>query len=48
VELPLAAQSLAHWDEKQAGWVVELDQIKLAIGSSSADQKLTRNVSLVQ
>jgi beta-glucosidase len=48
VELPLAAQSLAYWDEKQAGWVVELDHIKLAIGSSSSDQKLTRNVSVMQ
>lgn len=40
--------TLAYWDEKQAAWVVELDQIKLAIGGSSADQKLTRNVSVVQ
>jgi beta-glucosidase len=48
VELPLAAQSLAYWDEKHAGWVVEADRIKLAIGGSSADQKLTTNVVVVQ
>ena len=37
VEIPLKAETLAWWDEKQPGWNVESEPVKVMIGDSSAD-----------
>jgi beta-glucosidase len=37
VEIPLKAETLAWWDEKQPGWKVESEPVKVMIGDSSAD-----------
>jgi beta-glucosidase len=40
VEIPLKAETLAWWDEKQSGWKVESEPVKVMIGDSSADMLL--------
>jgi beta-glucosidase len=44
VEIPLKASQLAYWNVKQNGFVVETEPVKLMIGDSSADIKLTKTV----
>jgi beta-glucosidase len=44
VELPLKAASLAWWDEKQSGWHVEAEPVRVMIGDSSADILQTATV----
>lgn len=44
VEIPLKAAQLAYWDEKQNGFVVETEPVKLMIGDSSADIKVTKTI----
>ncbi|MBZ5623984.1 MAG: glycoside hydrolase family 3 C-terminal domain-containing protein [Acidobacteriia bacterium] len=48
VTLRVKAEDLAWWDEKQNRWVVEEDQVKFMVGSSSADARLERTISVVQ
>jgi len=48
VQFPLKAQALAYWDEAKNGWVVEADQVKLTVGSSSADSRLDKTVTVAQ
>ena len=48
IELALPAASLAYWDEKQSQWVVEHDRLKLSIGGSSADARLSATVPVVE
>jgi len=48
VQLPLKAESLAYWDEAKNGWVVEADQVKLTVGSSSADSRLNKTIAVAQ
>jgi beta-glucosidase len=42
IELPLSAQALAYWDTKEQKWVLEKDKVRLAVGASSAEIKLTK------
>jgi beta-glucosidase len=42
VEFSLAASSLAYWNADRHGWVVEQEPVRLEIGASSADIRLTR------
>jgi beta-glucosidase len=44
VELPLKAASLAWWDEKQSGWHVEAEPVRVLIGDSSDDILQTATV----
>jgi beta-glucosidase len=46
VQLPLAISSLAYWDESGHRWVVEPDQIRIRVGASSADLRLTRTIQV--
>ncbi len=44
VALPLAARALAYWDSTSHGWVVERDSIRLQVGGSSTDARLSRTI----
>jgi beta-glucosidase len=46
VALTLSASSLAYWNADEDRWVVEDEAIRLAVGASSADLRLTRDVRL--
>jgi beta-glucosidase len=46
VQIPLNASTLAYWDEKQNRFKVEAEPVKLMIGSSSKDIKLTTTVNV--
>ena len=48
VTLPVKAQDLAYWDEKQNGWVVEADRVKFMVGASSAYTKLGKTIRVGQ
>jgi beta-glucosidase len=47
VTLPLAARSLAYWNADTHRWVVESEPVRLQLGSSSADVRLDRTVTVV-
>ncbi|MFL5608286.1 MAG: glycoside hydrolase family 3 C-terminal domain-containing protein [Gemmatimonadaceae bacterium] len=44
VTLPLAAKSLAYWNETQHRWVIEPDSVRLVVGSSSADARISKTI----
>jgi beta-glucosidase len=46
VTLPVKAEDLAYWDEKQNKWVVEEDQVKFMVGASSADARLEKTIAV--
>jgi beta-glucosidase len=46
VTLPVKAEDLAYWDEKENRWVVEADRVKFVVGASSADAKLEKTISV--
>jgi beta-glucosidase len=46
VKNPLKATQLAYWDVKQNGFKVETEPVKLMIGDSSADIKLTKTIQV--
>ena len=46
VEIPLKASQLAYWDVKKNGWVVEAEPVKLMVGDSSADIKLSKRIPI--
>jgi beta-glucosidase len=48
VTLPVKAEDLSYWDEAQNKWVVEADQVKFAVGASSADLKLEKTIGVGQ
>jgi beta-glucosidase len=41
VQIPLKASALAYWDEKSGAFKVEAEPVRLMVGSSSSDIKLT-------
>ena len=41
VEIPLKASTLAYWDEKQGGFRVEAEPVRLTVGNSSSDIQLS-------
>ncbi len=47
VTLTLAAEQLAYWDVKSKRFVVEPDRIRLMVGGSSADVRLSRELNLL-
>ena len=46
VTLTLAAAQLAYWDVKSKRFVVEPDKVRLMVGGSSADVRLSREISV--
>jgi beta-glucosidase len=46
VELNLSAQALAYWDTPEHKWVLEKDEVRLTVGSSSADDELAKVISV--
>jgi beta-glucosidase len=48
VTFNVKAADLAYWDEAQNKWVVEADQVKFAVGASSADLRLEKTISAGQ
>jgi beta-glucosidase len=41
VQIPLKASTLAYWDEKQSGFRVETEPVRLMVGNSSSDIQLS-------
>jgi beta-glucosidase len=41
VALPLAVRSLAYWNAERHAWVVESDSVRLQVGSSSGDVRVS-------
>jgi beta-glucosidase len=48
VTIPLAAASLAYWDEGGNKWVVEREPLEILIGSSSADVRGRKTVRVME
>jgi beta-glucosidase len=46
VEFALAASSLAYWNADTHGWTVEQEPVRVEIGSSSADIRLSRIIRI--
>jgi beta-glucosidase len=46
VQIPLRASTLAFWDQRQGQFKVEVEPVKLMIGSSSKDIKLATTVNV--
>lgn len=46
VEIPLRAEDLAYWNEQEQKFVVESEPVKLLVGDSSADLKLSATVQV--
>jgi beta-glucosidase len=46
VEFTLQASSLAYWDEAGDRWVVEEEPVRVAVGASSADLRLSRQIEV--
>jgi beta-glucosidase len=46
VTLPLKASALAYWNSAKGAFEVEPDQVKVTVGTSSADIKLQQAVSI--
>jgi beta-glucosidase len=47
VTLTLAAEQLAYWDVKSKRFVVEPDRVRVMVGGSSADVRLSRELSVL-
>ena len=47
VSFPLAASSLAYWDETSHAWIVENAPVSLEVGASSADIRARRTIQVV-
>jgi beta-glucosidase len=48
VSLPLAAKSLAYWDSTSHQWIVEPEPVRVMIGSSSANIRLQKTISVIK
>ena len=48
VHLPLGAESLAYWSDRNKQWTLEKDQVKVMIGSSSSDIRLSTVISVLR
>jgi len=46
VEIPLTARSLMYWNASQGAWGLERDKIKIMIGSSSGNIKLSKVIRI--
>jgi beta-glucosidase len=48
VRVPLKASSLAYWDEMRNGWTTEPGQVRVFVGGSSADERLSTSIAVVE
>lgn len=48
VQLQLKSNDLKYWDENEKQFVLEKDKLKIMIGSSSADIKFSKDISIIQ
>jgi beta-glucosidase len=46
VEFALKGSDLVYWNVEKGAWDLELDQVSIMIGGSSADLKLEKAVSI--
>ena len=46
VTMKLPASALAYWDEHAHGWVLEKETVRLDVGASSADIRLTTSIQV--
>jgi beta-glucosidase len=46
VSIPLKASDLTYWDTAKKAWVLEPGKISIKIGSSSADTRLTQEITI--
>jgi beta-glucosidase len=46
VAFPLQASALAYWDPDLGGWHVEADQVRVMVGASSADIRLSAELAV--
>ena len=46
VKFTINARSLAYWNESTHGWVVENEPVRLDVGASSADVRVTRTITV--
>jgi beta-glucosidase len=46
VELPLRAADLGYWDREKKGFTVESGTLEIRVGSSSADIRLTKTITI--
>jgi beta-glucosidase len=47
VKFTVPARAVAYWDSTSHGWVVEPDQLRLQVGASSSDIRLSKLISVV-
>ena len=48
VSIPLKASSLAYWDETRNAWSTEKGTVQVFVGASSADERLSTSVPVVE
>ncbi len=48
VSLPLTAKSLAYWDSTSHQWIVEPEPVRVMIGSSAANIRLQKTISVIK
>jgi beta-glucosidase len=46
VELRVKAEALAYWDVQTHQWVLEKDKVRITVGSSSADSRVEKAISM--
>jgi beta-glucosidase len=46
VAFPLTASSLAYWNTNRHAWEVEADSVRIKVGASSADTRLTKTIRI--
>jgi len=48
VVIPLKAETLAYWNEQEQRFIVEKGRVQLMVGTSSADVKLEKTISIIE
>jgi beta-glucosidase len=48
VEVPLRAADLGYWDQAKKSFTVEPGPLELRVGSSSADIRLNRTITITE
>jgi beta-glucosidase len=47
ITMPLAAETLRYWDEAEARWLLEPDQVEIRVGASSDDVRARHTIHVV-
>src|ERR1039457_1371025 len=48
VWIPLKGSALAYWDETQNAWSTETGPVQIFVGGSSADERLSKSIPVVE